>query len=72
MVFQIISIALGNICNSETLDKEGFSHIAKFYKIDSEILEAAQKIYASLRRVRRFGYMTCFRNGRDNAREGSI
>ena len=39
--------ALGNICNNETPDKESFSHIAKFYNIDGEILEAEQKMYAS-------------------------
>ena len=34
------------------------SRVAKFYKIDGEILEAEQKIYASFRRVRGLGYMT--------------
>ena len=35
--------ALGNICNSETPDKESFSRIAKFYNIDGEILEVEMK-----------------------------
>ena len=38
--------------HSETPDKESFSRVAKFYKIDGEILEAEQKMYASFRRVR--------------------
>ena len=50
--------ALGNICNSETRDKESFYRIAKFYNVDGEILEAEQKMYASFRRVRGLGYMT--------------
>jgi len=41
---QEILCALGNICHSETPDKESFSRIAKFYKIDGEILEAEQKM----------------------------
>ena len=49
---------MGNICKSETPDKESFSPIAKFYNIDGEILEAEQKMYASFRRVRGLGYMT--------------
>ena len=44
--------------DSETPDKESFSHIAKFQNIDGEILEAEQKMYASFRRVRGLGYMT--------------
>ena len=55
---QEILCALGNICHSETPDKESFSRVAKFYEIDGEILEAEQKIYASFRRVRGLGYMT--------------
>ena len=55
---QEILCALGNICHSETPDKESFPRVAKFYKIDGEILEAEQKIYASFRRVRGLGYMT--------------
>ena len=55
---QEILCALGNICHSETPDKESFSRVAKFYKIDGEILEAEQKMYASFRRVRGLGYMT--------------
>ena len=55
---QEILCALGNICNSKTLDKESFSRIAKFYNVDGEILEAKQKMYASFRRVRGLGYMT--------------
>ena len=46
------------MCHSETLDKESFSRVAKFYKIDGEILEAEQKMYASFRRVCGLGYMT--------------
>ena len=53
-----ILCALGNICNSETPDKESFYRNAKFYNIDSEILEAEQKMYASFRRVCGLGYMT--------------
>ena len=53
-----ILCALGNICNSETPDKESFYRNAKFYNIDSEILEAEQKMYASFRLVRGLGYMT--------------
>ena len=55
---QDIHCALGNICNSETPDKESLSLIAKFYNIDGEILEAEQKMYVSFRRVRGLGYMT--------------
>ena len=55
---QEILCALGNICHSETPDKESFPRVAKFYKIDGEILEAEQKMYASFRRVRGLGYMT--------------
>ena len=39
--------ALGNICHSETPDKESFFRDAKFYKIDDEILEAEKKMYAA-------------------------
>ena len=49
---------MGNIGHSETPDKESFSRVAKFYKIDGEILEAEQKLYASFRGVRRLSYMT--------------
>ena len=35
---QEILCALGNICHSETPDKESFSRVAKYYKIDGEIL----------------------------------
>lgn len=55
---QDILFALGNICHSETPDKESFSRIAKFYNIDGEILEAEQKMYASFRHVRGLGYTT--------------
>ena len=55
---QEILCALGNICHSETPDKESFSRVAKFYKFDGEILEAEQKMYASFHRVRGLGYMT--------------
>ena len=54
---QEIPCALGNICQSETPDKESFSRAAKFCKIDGEILEAEQKMYSSFRRVRGLGYM---------------
>ena len=60
---------LGNICNSETPDKESFSRIAKFYNIDGKILEAEQKIYASFYRVRGLGYMTVSEMLGGNARE---
>ena len=56
--YQEILCALGNICHSETLDKENFSCVAKLYKIDGEILEAEQKMYARFRLVRRLGSMT--------------
>ena len=49
---------LGNICHSETPDKESFSRVAKFYKIDGEILEAEQKMYASFSRLRGLGHLT--------------
>ena len=49
---------MGNICQSETTDKERFSRDAKFYKIDGETLEVEQKMYTSCRRVRGLGYMT--------------
>ena len=55
---QEILYALGNICHSETRDKESFSRVAKFYKFDGEILETEQKMYASFHRVRGLGYMT--------------
>ena len=55
---QKIPCALRNICYSETPDKGSFSRVAKFYKIDGEILEAEQKMYPSFRRVRGLGYMT--------------
>ena len=38
--------------------KASLSGVAKFYKIDGEILEAEQKKYASFRRVRELSYMT--------------
>ena len=53
---QEILCALGNICHSETPDKESFPRVAKFYEIDGEILEAEQKMYTSFRRVRGLGY----------------
>ena len=36
---QEIIYALGNICHSETPNEESFFRVAKFYKIDDEILE---------------------------------
>ena len=55
---QEILFALRNICHNETPGEESFSLVAKFYKIDSEILEAEQNMYSSFRRVRRLRYMT--------------
>ena len=55
---QEILCALGNICHSEPPDRENFPRVAKFYKIDGEILKAEQKMYARFRRVRGLGYMT--------------
>ena len=55
---EIPCAALGNIYHSETPDKECFSRVAKFCKIDGEILEAKQKMYARFRRVGGLGYMT--------------
>ena len=49
---------MGNICHSETPDKESFSRVAKFHKIDGEILEAEPKLYASFRRMLGLGCMT--------------
>ena len=66
---QEILCALGNICHSETPDKESFSHIAKFYKINGEILEAEQNMYASFRHACELGCMTVSENAIDNARE---
>ena len=40
------------------IKKASLSGVAKFYKIDGEILEAEQKKYASFRRVRELSYMT--------------
>ena len=42
---QEILCALANFCHSETPDKESSSCVAKFYKLDGEILEAEQKMY---------------------------
>ena len=55
---QEILCVLGNICHSETPDKDSFSRVAEFYKINGEILEAEQKMFASFHRVRRLRYMT--------------
>ena len=54
----LCALGNGNICHSETPDKDSFSRVAEFYKIDGEILEAEQKMYASFHRVRGLGYMT--------------
>ena len=51
---QEILCALKNMYNSETPEKESFSHIAKFYNNDGEILEAEQKMRLH----------DCFRNAR--------
>ena len=40
------------------MNNESFSRVAKFYKVDGEILEAEQRMYASFHRVRGLGYMT--------------
>ena len=40
------------------IKKASLSGVAKFYKIDGEILEAEQKKYASFRRLRELSYMT--------------
>ena len=53
-----IPCALGNIYRSETPDKESFFRVAKFCKIDGEILEAKRKMYARFRRVGGLGYMS--------------
>ena len=54
---QEILCALGSICHSETPDKESLSSpsLLNFFKIDGEILEAGQKMYASFRCVRGLG-----------------
>ena len=67
---QKILCALRSICHSETPDKESLSSPAllNFFKIDGEIFEAGQKMYASFRRVRGLGYLTVPNVG-DNARE---
>ena len=55
---QEILCAMGNICHGITPDKESFSPVSKFYKIDGKILESEQKIYASFCRARGLGCMT--------------
>ena len=40
------------------IKKASLSGVAKFYKIDGEILEDEQKMHASFRRVRGLGYIT--------------
>ena len=55
---QEILCALGNICHSETPEKESFSRVAELYKIDGEILKVEQKMYASFRGARGLGCMT--------------
>ena len=40
------------------LIKKASPAFGKFYKIDGEILEAEQKMYAGFRRVHGLGYMT--------------
>ena len=54
---QEILCALGNICHKHLIKKASAAFSAKFYKIDGEILEAEQKMYASFHRVRGLGYM---------------
>ena len=63
---QEILCALGNICYSETPDKESFSRVAKFYKINGEIQgrdsgSRAENIreFSSCARIR---LHDCFRN----------
>ncbi len=58
-----------NICHSETPDKESIAGVAKFYKIDSEILEAEQKIYVKFQSCARIRLHDCFRNAEENERE---
>ena len=46
------NLCFGNICHSETPDKESFCDNVKSYKIGGEILEAEKKMYARFRLVR--------------------
>ena len=64
-----ILCALGNICYSETPDKESFFRVAKFYKIDGEILEAEQKNVCEFSSCAWIRLHDCFRNAGYNARE---
>ena len=50
------NLCVGNICHSETPDKESFFGDAKSYKIGGEILEAEKKVYARFRLVRGLGH----------------
>ena len=50
------NLCVGNICYSETPDKESFFGDAKSYKIGGEILEAEKKVYARFRLVRGLGH----------------
>ena len=66
---QEILCALKNMYNSETPDKESFSHIAKFYNNDGEILEAEQKNEATWlfqkcqgKHCRRMIFLICFQS----------
>ena len=55
---QEILCDLRTICQSKTPAKERLTRVAKFYKIDGEILDAKQEMCANFRRVRGLGYMT--------------
>ena len=46
----------GNICQSETPDKESFFGDAKSYEIGGEILEAEKKMYSRFRLVHGLGH----------------
>ena len=59
---------LGNICNSETPDKESFSRIAKFYNIDGKILESWAEIVREFSSRARIRLHDCFRNARGQCR----
>lgn len=50
------NLCVGNICHSETPDKDSFFGDAKSYKIGGEILEAEKKVYARFRLVRGLGH----------------
>ena len=49
-------LGFGNICHSETPDKESFFGDAKSYEIGGEILEAEKKMYSRFRLARGLGH----------------